>query len=83
MIERVHDIGRRVESPAVSIHLKDHRRGATAFGCLLGASQKHQERGGNFATQRDYDYVTLVNDLTGTRGCWRDEKCRGENRDRR
>ena len=71
LIERVHDIGRGIESPAVSVHLENNRRGFVALGCFDCAPQERQQRGRDFALQRHDDDVAFVDDLARVTACRR------------
>src|SRR5205814_9164238 len=62
-VEHVRYFCGAVESPAISIHFKNNRRRAAAFGCFFRPTQKHQERRRNLPPQRDHNYVAFVYDV--------------------
>ena len=63
MIQSAGDFFGGIETPAVSVHFKNNRARSITLGDFLRAAQKHQERRGNFAVQRDYDHVPFVDHL--------------------
>ena len=63
MIQSAGDFFGGIEPPAVSVHFKNNSARAITLGDFFRAAQKHQERRGNFAAQRDHDHVPFVDYL--------------------
>src|SRR4029077_2664214 len=61
LIERVHDISRRIQPAAVRVHVKNDGGGFTGLGCFHRAPQKCQQRGRNFAAQWHNGHIVFTN----------------------
>src|SRR5206468_11460487 len=69
LVEPVHDISRRIESSAVSVHFENDRGSFVALGCFHCTPQKRQERRRNFTAQRDDNDIAFVNRLARMCSC--------------
>ena len=66
LVERVHNLGRCVEAPAVSVHVEHDPGSFVALGRFHRAPQERQERRRNFAVQWYHDYIAFVNRFAGS-----------------
>ena len=69
LIERVHNICRGIESPAVRVHVENDSGSFVALGCFHRASQKCQQRRRNFTSQWHDGHIAFVNGFAARRCC--------------